>query len=381
MRNSLHGTISLSLLLAVGLGAGAAGCNSPDDPEVAVVVGPRQESPGPYAPPEYEYQMEEPPDQTDPCERLALEIRPHFARAYRDAGFPRMGFLANVVSGEAVRTTPGTAPDENRGTGRAPGRIDALPIDRAAIENHYIDFFKFLDGEVQVIDLEAARGQLDREAATLGDKADAPLTTLRDRNLCDLVVLLEIRVNRDPAGGMVMTGVSRQSITRQGAHSASAHRAEWIPTGGMTLACTARALLVEDGSVLATTVPERAELASESQLGEVLRRIAFCSAADLADRLVAALGGANRLQAVTIRATGLPDRAAAGRLRRWVEDAFPGSKAMLRTFSGGDAEFSVRLNGNIEDLIAKAEAGPLPGFAVDSQRSSARTVTFRAVKE
>jgi hypothetical protein len=397
----------------------------PHEPEVVAPIPERREAAEPYEPEEWHYSKE-----SDPCETLADEARKEFRSAYLAAGAPRLAFVTSMTgpdvvggktrqeTGEALRETgeaqekTGKAQEEtSEVTEAAPSeatRTAGERVDLVAVENHFIDFFHSLADEVQVVDLDIARAQMEREVGALAQQAGQPwdTTVLRDRNLCDVAVFLEVRIARDErvpdrselssragavhearAEAAQVAGVSRRRAVaaagqhvgvRQGVAVEASQTTEVGSAGRITVACTARAVRVEDGTTLAVTMPERYELVDdEVELGEALDEMSFCGAASLADRLASRLSGDARMPAITVRLLSAETDESIHRLMEWIREEFPGSRTVFRSYSRGAGEFSVQLNGSFQDLVTRARSpSSLAGFRLQSQRAGARSITF-----
>lgn len=254
---------------------------APDHPDVEASVPSRTTGIGGTSPREFNYQKEDPPPPpVDPCEADLNSARSEFASAYNKGGRPRLTFMANVLAGE-VAATPSRAQDTPRLSSSAdhPQDPEAVPVDRALVENELIDVFQKLAGNIRVVDLGVARGQFDRAKAN-GQEKD--IEVLRNNNLADLAILLELRVDR---------GMAQSASVEVRAHSGDVHargNLEAVRGGPITIACTARAVRVSDGAVLGTASPERIVVNDEHSLDENLRRMCFCGAAELARKLAVA---------------------------------------------------------------------------------------------
>lgn len=214
-------------------------------------------------PEESRYQKEKsPPQPIDPCEADMRSAQESFASMYKTSGRPRFTFVVNVLAGE-VAATPTRAKDTPRLSSTEDSLIgsEAVPVDRAVVENQFIDLFQRLTSEVQIIDLGVVRGQFDR-----AKDEKASIDVLRNNNLADLAVLLEVRVNRDT-------------------YAVSVNAQANYPAQSIAIVCTGRVVRVSDGVVLGTASPARVVVHDEESLDENLRRMCLCGAAELAKKL------------------------------------------------------------------------------------------------
>lgn len=256
----------------------------PDHPDVEANV-PAETRTGPAKPREFTYQKEDPPPPpVDPYELALSSGREKFTTAYAKAGRPRMTFVANVLAGE-VAATPNRPNDTPRLTSTAdqPQSAEAVPVDRAVVENQFIDVFQRIDSTIRIVDLGVARGQFDRAKTT-----NKEIEVLRNNNLTDLAILLELRVDRND-------GLVESVDIRDGNRDVHARGVSKSSRGNhIAIACTARAVRVADGAVLGTASPGRVIVENEASLDLELRRICFCGAAELSQKLPTALNNTTK---------------------------------------------------------------------------------------
>ncbi|MCO6437284.1 MAG: hypothetical protein J5J06_09385 [Phycisphaerae bacterium] len=258
----------------------------------------------------------------------------------------------------------------------------AVPVDRAAVEDHFMDAFAAISPAVRIINLGVAREQLEREARTVGSGGDESfLQALRDRNLADIAVLFDVRVLRH--GTPSRNDVSlRTEVAVQGRTATSSAEGSASTSSIITIALTGRAVRINDGSVIATVTPPRSEVVGEVALGQALRDACECGAAALASKMCLRLGdAAGRITIATVRVLQAPNNECILELMHWIETEFPGSRTVFRSFSTGQGEFTVELQGGMGDLILRAtRQTQLPNLKLDAGRSSENTLTFVARK-
>jgi|CXWL01.1.fsa_nt_gi hypothetical protein len=243
------------LVMVVAIFAAMAGCG-PDYPDTSVDIPPRESSPGPYTPDEPEYQKETPrvsQNEFD-CDVVIDEARQDFGQVYELVERPRIAILANVLT----PNLGGRDDDQERvRASLQPGTLEAVPVDRATVENECINFFNSASERMKLVDVAVARTSMESATNDAG-----VLEGFRRIDLCDIAIMVEIRVNRvEPAQD----------------HPANPER--------YAIACTARASNVRDGHVLTTASAERKIVTSEQSLNDALRKMSLCLSAELSSRL------------------------------------------------------------------------------------------------
>jgi len=253
------------VLIVVALSAGGCG---PDQGEVRAEM----TEAGPLRPrTEGQYEKEPPPPPpapvVDPCDDLASAIRREFPRLYRIAESPRFAVIANISSGDVADATDAGSARRKENTSalgrrpvydhkehvlilnRAASLEEALPIDRSAVENLFIEFLSSLAPDTKIIDPGVVREILRR-----GADGKPPSVS---QDICEVCIVLDVHVAREnPISGDRM------------------------------IALTARAIRMSDGAILSVSTPRRCTAVGERNVDEVLRRICFCSGVYLIDRVV-----------------------------------------------------------------------------------------------
>jgi len=400
------------------------GCGGPEYEDAVVQVPARQHEPAPYLPPEPTYQRE-----SSQCEVDTEEANACFAAAYRQANQPRLAFVANTPSSVIADTRPpseeaplgdGTEDQAAEGAregvtvitnvsgnvanvqGTSDGSSDAhkrltptseavglpqaerwaVPVDRAAVEDQFIDVFTSLSPDVRIVDLGVAREQLEREARTVGAQRDEPFVrSMRDRNLADMAVIFDLRIVRLGCASRQELKLNAAVNSSQGVISSSAEgSASTAPI--ITIALTGRAIRINDGGVVATVTPPRREVTGDVELGDALQEICECGAMALAARMCPRLRAQGDVPTVTVRIQQAPGSTYVLEFMRWVEKEFPGSQAVFRSYGGGQGEFTVDLHARVDELIDRAQReGQFPNVTLDAARSSEHAVTFIAIKK
>lgn len=235
-----------------------AGCG-PDHPEAFTSISSQGTSPDSVATEPSQYRTEprraaKPNDEDNPCGVVIDEARYDFGRVYEIARRPRLAILANVLS-----TNLGGRDDDQSRASTAVSFSDpeAVPVDRATVENECIAFFDSTTHRMKLVDVAVARTSM----ASARNEAGV-LEGFRRIDLCDIGIMIEVRAARVEPTNANPSNPERYSI-----------------------ACTGRAVNVRDGRVLATASIERRIAGSEQALDNGLRKVALCLAAELSTQI------------------------------------------------------------------------------------------------